>query len=904
MSTIGKNRLAIYDLFYRHPLCEYIYNDALNVLIIGSGWVGNEAFKAAFWDGQYPGVRLNITIASNNAKQYEAALKEKLPGLIDFADFNGEKMSKYHYANIDIRTVSFEDLSNLDLTDEMLSENCMDLKKQTVIVVSIGDEDANCLLAQMIAEHVQKDARPVLLAVYGSEQIEAPINIDFVPFSSEVDIDASELMQLAGNIQYVYSAKYNNLSANRKEEHAFFMRAYEKEFLRTPEDSDDVFVSIDHFTGMEYDADSSLAQAVHMPMKLDYCRPGVRTEKKIAELVNIINERKKKFNALVALEHRRWNAYMAVRGCRMPKKEELGYLYSNGNNHKDAENRLHICMCECGKDGAKLDKHSPLWSLKKIPDGLSDLDRASLYCHLELSRKLTTVRQQLEGDLSSLEKNEFLDTETQTIVRAYVSSVKKLAQDDENALTLYDFAYDKIKKTPQYEQIEACVNSIDGKLKLAKERNKRIDFLSYDVQFISMIPICLKLKDDNSTVITFTNGQTVNDVLVPWILCADKAVFAVTEAGFDLADKKSAVVEFFKTHGNNTTVEFRMIGDLRVESVKTEITELLGTYDNVIFNIVPNMDSAVLLALGEFSDRFSMVSYDSYQGLSFYNLNDVLPRRVEDTALNVNDYIRLVQGEIENQYELMVPYRKCAGFEEFFWKHSDVKSPDGSKKKLYNEWNSVIVTDFLQKKSVETKGNSNRYTLPLSPYKISRAIEFDFLQLLRSERVISEYTVNDDNTVSFNTVDDPFYRFLSEKGGNLFEMLVYYKLLYTGIFGDAQTGVSFQWKSGGSDYIRNEIDVVATNGVNLVIVSCKTNPIIDNAFIYEIASEAASLGGIAVLATSQDLSNPEHYNRNAVVRARAMNVALIDRHILRDEQLLKRAVKQILTGKYKGPEKF
>lgn len=904
MSTSGKNRLAIYNLFYNHPLCDYTNNNELNILIIGNGWVGNEAFKAAFWDGQYPGVTLNFTIASNNAKQYESALKEKLPGLCDFADFNGERTSKYHYANINIRTISFEDLSNLDLTEEMLSEDCLDLQKQNVIVISIGDEVANCLLAQILVEHLQDDSQPVLLAVYGSEHIDVPSNVDYVPFSSDVDIDTSELMQLAGNIQYVYSAKYNNLSANRKKEHEYFLTAFEKEFLLTPEDSDDIFVSIENFTGMKYDADSSLAQAVHMPIKLDYCCPRASSERKIAELVKIINERKKKFNTLVALEHRRWNAYMAIRGIRMPKKEELGYLYSNGNNHKDAENRLHICMCECGNDGAKLDKHSPLWSMKKIPNGLSDLDWASLYCHLELSRKLTTINQQLEGNLTTLEKLELSDGETLAKVREYISAVKKLIQDDENALTLYEFAYDKLKQTQQYSDIKEYVADIDKKLKLAKERNKRIDFLSYDVQFISMIPICLKLKDDNSTIITFTNGQVVNDVLVPWILCADKAVFVITQSGFDLDEKKNAIVEFFVSHGNNTKVEFKSIKDLRVESIKSDISALLDSYDNVVFNIVPNMDSTVLLALGEYAEQFSMVSYDSYQGLSFYNLNDILPRRIEDAALNVSDYLRLVQGEIDNQYELLIPYRKCAGFEDFFWKHSDVKSSDGSKKKLYNEWNSIIVTDFLQKKTVEVKGSANCYMLPMSSYKISRAIEFDFLKLLKSERVISEYTISNNNTVSFNTIDDTFYRFLSEKGGNLFEMLVYYKLLHTGIFGDAQTGVSFQWKSGGSDYIKNEIDVVATNGVNLVLVSCKTNPIIDNAFIYEIASEAASFGGIAVLATSQDLSNPFNYNHNTVVRARAMNVALIDQHILRDEQLLKKAANQILTGKYKGPENY
>ena len=374
MSTIGKNRLAVYDLFYTHPLCDYICKDALNVLIVGNGWVGNEAFKAAFWDGQYPGVTLNITIASNNAAQYEAALKKTLPGLGDFADFNGVRTSKYHYANIDIRNVSFDDIKRDGLTAEMLAEGCLDLRKQNAIVISVGDDVINCLLAEMISEQLEGIDHRVLLAVYGSEPADVSPNADYVPFSSEVDIDASELMQLAGNIHYIYEAKYNNLCANRKEKQNDFLCAYEKEFLQTPEDTDDVFLSINNFTGMDYTADSSLAQAVHMPMKLDYCCHGGAGEEKVSELVKSINERKKKFNTLVALEHRRWNAFMAIRGCRMPRKDELGYLYVNGNNHKDADHKLHICMCECGENGAKLDKHSPLWSAKKIPTDISDLD--------------------------------------------------------------------------------------------------------------------------------------------------------------------------------------------------------------------------------------------------------------------------------------------------------------------------------------------------------------------------------------------------------------------------------------------------------------------------------------------------------------------------------------------------
>lgn len=41
-----------------------------NVLILGNGWAGNEAFKATFWTGQSLNTELNITVASKNATKY------------------------------------------------------------------------------------------------------------------------------------------------------------------------------------------------------------------------------------------------------------------------------------------------------------------------------------------------------------------------------------------------------------------------------------------------------------------------------------------------------------------------------------------------------------------------------------------------------------------------------------------------------------------------------------------------------------------------------------------------------------------------------------------------------------------------------------------------------------------
>ncbi len=928
MSIIGKNRLAIYDLFYRYPPCDYIYNKKLNVLIIGNGWVGNEAFKAMFWDGQYPDVELNITIASNNAKQYEAALKEKLPGLGDFADFNGNSTSKYHYANIDIRDVSFDEIKETGITDAMAAEDCMNLQEQNVIIVSVGDSEINTLLGMTISELLENASKRVLLAVYDSDKISVSSDIDYVSFSADVDIDTSELMKLAANINYVYDAK-NNFTVNRIESHNGYLKAFKEEFEEAPKDTDDLFLSISDFTGMDYTADSSLAQAVHMPMKLDYCIHGGTIIEKSAELVKIINEHGKKFNLLSALEHRRWCAYMAIRACRMPRKDELGYLYLNDNTRKDKMNNLHICMCECGQTGAMLDRQSPLWG-ERIPDDigkfkskfkkLSDLDWASLYCHQVLSDK--TKNSKFDEIKNAIVNYSFTDEETSDALKNFESALKKLIakQEDVNSLALYNLSLNILKQTPQYEQIKCIIERIDSnkELGLAKERHKRIDFLSYDAQFISMIPLCLKLIKNDSTIITFSNGQAANGVIVPWVLCAEKAVFVEIRPDSSFADKKNAIHEFFNSHGNNTKLEFDEIKDLKIESIKSKIETLLEEHSNVVFNIASNIPPTILLALGEFAGKIQMVSYDSYHGLSYFNFNDLLPRRTENMSLDVSDYLSLMQGKINDPSESLMPYKKCKYIEDFFWDHSIVKTflqGENSKPKYYTEWNSVIIQNFLQRKPNESTGTSDKKTnnkvLPLtstvnyiSDGKFS-GIAKSFLGMMKSRNIISNYTeVDNRKNISFQIIDNDFYRFIADKGGNLFEMLVYYKLLYSCIFGDVRTGVGFQWKSGGSELISNEIDVIATTGVDLVLVSCKTSPIIDNSYIYEIASEAASFGGIAVLATSQDLSSPKNINHNAVVRAKAMNVALIDQHILKNEELLKEAISQILAGKYKGPEKF
>lgn len=52
MARIGEYRLKVYNLLYEKPICRYTVTEKQkkqsNVLILGTGWIGNEVFKASF----------------------------------------------------------------------------------------------------------------------------------------------------------------------------------------------------------------------------------------------------------------------------------------------------------------------------------------------------------------------------------------------------------------------------------------------------------------------------------------------------------------------------------------------------------------------------------------------------------------------------------------------------------------------------------------------------------------------------------------------------------------------------------------------------------------------------------------------------------------------------------------
>ena len=154
MAKIGEYRLRIYDLLYEKPICEYAETRGnkkqSNVLILGTGWTGNEAFKAAFWAGQALDIELNITVASQNATAYrEQVLSEKagayMPALKMYAE-------QKHYANL--RFVDIDVEAGVDAAG--LAPLDIATNRYNYIIISLGDAEYNWLAASELMTQISE----------------------------------------------------------------------------------------------------------------------------------------------------------------------------------------------------------------------------------------------------------------------------------------------------------------------------------------------------------------------------------------------------------------------------------------------------------------------------------------------------------------------------------------------------------------------------------------------------------------------------------------------------------------------------------------------------------------------------------------------------------------------------
>ena len=788
MAKIGVYRLRIYDLLYEKPICNYAESTGKkkqnNVLILGTGWIGNEAFKAAFWAGQALDTELNITVASQNATAYkEQVLSTKsdayMPALKKYAE-------QKHYANLKFIDIDVEEgvdaagLAPLDFA----------ANRYNYIIISLGDAEYNWLAAselitQIGATRSGKESNPFGVVVNVFNEFSDNIGADEqamlaehgeengieVHFFGNESVTGTELDRIARNINFSYGMKYDQ-RINKKKSDEQFEASRMAEFVESPMDYEigDVNVAA-NFIGAKYAADSSFASVVHIPVKLAMCKDSEPKKNPLNILKEAIRKKNKLYWKLVALEHRRWNAYTVTRGFRAPTlQEEETLLYRDGNTHQDKQRLLHMCLCDCGEKASldnEFDHQYALWLKKKCPaNDPSELDRASLRAH-QLTEKLS---EKIDSDaiLRQIVGN---NTEYSNLRR----SILKLVNDEDNSLVLYQKSFEAAKEYAENISGEEVhqLDEADEMLSVVKIRNARMDFFSLDEQLVEMLPFVLWYGNKYGTVITISDGMstTMHDVIIPTLFCAQNAVFI----GKAVSSRKyqEAISTYFESRGGNITPQFITLSSMDMDTVYECLEEQIEKYGHhdLIINCVPNKGYDAVLAVGRLIEKYprgiNAVQYLPEKGILSFSADKNIGVGLDNKNFSLSEYIQLMGGRVENEYDKLYDTREYESLMELFKKYCEptrYKKGDGKTQGSFNTW--AVVTKFFAQSAKDThyedkikknlEGDVLQYTGTFSENVFRDSMIGNTLSQLQAYHIIqgySDWTVDKVVTVRFEYVN-------------------------------------------------------------------------------------------------------------------------------------------------------
>lgn len=690
------------------------------MLILGNGWIGTEAFKASFWAGQFLDSELNITVASQNASAFgeqvlSTSANAPFPALRLFSE--EKRYANLLFRNIDVETgVDQVGLTPLDFQNT----------RYNYIIVSLGDAEHNWLAAsEMICliRNAQKNGMEysgkIVINIFNDPSnsislddrdslikfgLENEIEVNY--FGDNIDSTCSELERVARNLNFCYEMKYDQRTGKNQAD-VRFEESKKAEFIESPFDYQVGDLNIvNNFVGAKYKADSSLASAVHVPVKLVLCAEQKTGASPIETLKEAIRKKNSLFDNLCELEHRRWNAYMIMRGYRAPTmQEEQTLLYHGENTHQVKENLLHICLCDSGKHALEneFDRQYHKWIQKKCPKAFpSELDRASLRCH-QLAR-------QRSKKIDVLKVVEHIKGDTLEYVNLR-NSILKLANDEENSLALYQKAYSAAINhaiSISKEEFE-MINAVDFTITPMKTRNARTDFFALDTQMVEMIPFSLWYELKYGTVITICDGMetATQDVIVPTLFCSPRALFIGRKGNNERY--RETISSYFVSRGSTTTPEFVWIKILSVMPIYEAIDEKIQALgaENVIINCISTKNPDAMIAIGKIIEKYgeniTVVQYQSNRGIVSFSGDRNIGVGLVNKSVSLSEYLHLRGGRFINEYAVQYStdqYDSLLGLFKSFSEPRRIKNKNGQET-VFNIW--AVMSEFFSNATKDEK---------------------------------------------------------------------------------------------------------------------------------------------------------------------------------------------------------
>ncbi len=360
------------NLLLRHPLYDLPADrDTISVAVIGCGRTGVRMAKSVAWCGQMDGKKLKLRIYDKDAAAIEQQFLAQCPELKASCDIG--------FCQVDMATADFE---------KQLMDPETGSRDATYCVVALGDDEENMEAAERIFRLYRSrngyDFTPTILArVRGTTKTEIYSGHENAYLRDRgIHTFGGVEEALAGDTLFHSSLEWLSFAVDL----CYWGLLPEKDptdmtnrELKAYLAEENVAMCRKAFLHSEYARRSSMAVALHIPVKLHSCGilpaeeylpsdETARNFRKALEADPTLAER------LARNEHQRWNSFMRSEGYRSASWEELKAFYPQVQNNQDPLSKRHLCITDWENLDALNEKYLALNPPKRKDFKKSDFD--------------------------------------------------------------------------------------------------------------------------------------------------------------------------------------------------------------------------------------------------------------------------------------------------------------------------------------------------------------------------------------------------------------------------------------------------------------------------------------------------------------------------------------------------
>lgn len=343
---IDGTALLCSELLLRHPLNRLPADrKTISLVIIGCDKLGMRMLKTAAWCGQAEGLALKLRVYDRNAETLKKRLQAQCPELMDHCDLD--------FVTVDARTAELE---------TAVIDPGKGSPEATCIVMAMGDDELNIAVAErmfrLFRHHNRYGWNPLILArirnankseVYKEQENPYLKARNISPFGGveEVFADSTLFHSYLENLSFAVELCYCGLLPE-KDPATMTVREL-REYWR----SDAVRVARSQFLQSEYNRRSSMAAALHIPVKLRSVglmpeEETIPSPETACRFCNALKQDPGLLEKLARNEHARWNQFMRSEGYVRADWEDLQCFYPalEKKNNQDALGKRHLCLVD------------------------------------------------------------------------------------------------------------------------------------------------------------------------------------------------------------------------------------------------------------------------------------------------------------------------------------------------------------------------------------------------------------------------------------------------------------------------------------------------------------------------------------------------------------------------------